>query len=125
MRADASIRQYSAGVYLPASIALETPTPDQLLNALWRSTVVERATDALEKELSAGGKTADFEGFRDFFLASEKELVYRAVAAEYGISTSAVSNYLSYAKRRFDPQHGGCPNSERKAPKFPRTTELV
>jgi len=76
-------------------------TPDEILDDLWRSTLVERATQTLEQELRALGKEIYFEVFRDYFLSSEEGLDYQAVADRYGISTVQVSNHLAHAKKRY------------------------
>ena len=79
----------------------KTQTPDEVLDDLWRSTLVERATQTLEQELRALGKATYFEVFRDYFLSTEEDLDYQAVAARYQISTVQVSNHLAHAKKRY------------------------
>lgn len=79
----------------------KSQTPDEILDDLWRSTLVERATETLEQELQALGKQTYFAVFRDYFLSSEEGLDYEGVANRYEISTVQVSNYLAHAKKRY------------------------
>ena len=62
---------------------------------------MQRATEQLESELDALGKQVHFAVFRDYFLANEDDLDYGQVAERHGISSTQVSNYLMYAKRRY------------------------
>ena len=78
-------------------------SPDAVLDAAWRATLVEEASAALERELVAAGKGEAFAVFRDYFLG-EEELDHAALAARHGISITDVSNRLAYAKRRYRQQ---------------------
>ena len=79
----------------------KSQTPDEVLDDLWRSTLVERATQTLEQELAALGKETYFAVFRDYFLSSEEGVDYQAVADRHEISTVQVSNHLAHAKKRY------------------------
>lgn len=79
----------------------ESQTPEEVLDGLWRTSLVERATQTLEEELRALGKTTYYEVFRDYFLSSEEDVDYEVVAQRYGITKAQVSNYLMQAKRRY------------------------
>jgi DNA-directed RNA polymerase specialized sigma24 family protein len=76
-------------------------TPDQALDDAWRRELVETALARLEEELTAGGRRAYFEVFRDYFLTEDDEPNYAVLAQRHGISTTDVSNWLGYAKRRY------------------------
>jgi RNA polymerase sigma-70 factor (ECF subfamily) len=75
-------------------------TPEQALDELWRTQVLESAVRRLEDALTKERKARSFAVFRDYFL-SQQELDYRAVAQRHGISTGDVSNALRFAKRRY------------------------
>ena len=75
-------------------------TPDEVLDELWRTELLERAVAALREELEQSGKRTYFDVFRLYFLDDEK-LDYAAVAARFDLTTTDVSNYLSYVKRRY------------------------
>jgi RNA polymerase sigma-70 factor (ECF subfamily) len=76
-------------------------TPEDVLDELWRTALVERATQALENELREQGKATYFAVFRDYFLSADDDLDYRAVAQRHGITITDVSNYLMHAKKRY------------------------
>lgn len=76
-------------------------SPEVVLDSLWRAALVERATETLEAELRALGKTVQFEVFRDYFLNDQDDLDYKEVAARYDLTASQVSNYLMHAKKRY------------------------
>ena len=62
---------------------------------------METATRTLERELEVQGKAVYFAVFRDYFLAADPEVDYKAIAARYELTTVNVSNYLTFAKRRY------------------------
>ncbi len=76
-------------------------TPEEILDTLWRAALVERATRTLEEELDALGKGTYFEVFRDYFLSSDANVNYAAIAERYELSPAQVSNYLMHAKKRY------------------------
>jgi RNA polymerase sigma-70 factor (ECF subfamily) len=99
-------RHVALEAFAGADGAVELPdlrgrTPEDVLDELWRTALVERSTAALENELREQGKATYFAVFRDYFLAAEDDLDYRAVAQRHGITTTDVSNYLMYAKKRY------------------------
>ncbi|MBK8099039.1 MAG: sigma-70 family RNA polymerase sigma factor [Planctomycetes bacterium] len=77
------------------------PTPDQALDEAWRETLLQRALQVLEQQLRAADKAVYWAVFADYFLAAEPDLDYAALATRHAISTTAVSNQLMFAKRRF------------------------
>jgi RNA polymerase sigma-70 factor (ECF subfamily) len=79
-------------------------SPDQILDDAWRRELLERARERLERELEASGRGAYYRVFRDYFLhdgGAVDEIDHGALAARHGISTTDVSNWLDYAKRRY------------------------
>lgn len=82
------------------ALRLEQRPPDEVLDALWRTALVQRATDALEDELRAAGRVVQFDVFRDYF-NSPGELDYAAVAERYGLTKAQVSNALQRTKGRY------------------------
>jgi RNA polymerase sigma-70 factor (ECF subfamily) len=78
-----------------------TPTPEEALDAAWRAELVQAAFARLEAELHASGRVAQFEVFRDYYLASGPELDYRALAERHGITTTDVSNRLQRVKQAY------------------------
>jgi RNA polymerase sigma-70 factor (ECF subfamily) len=76
-------------------------TPEEVLDALWRSTLVERATASLEEELRAQGRGAHFEVFRDYFLSTAEQVDYEELGRRHGLTPTQVSNHLMLAKRRY------------------------
>jgi RNA polymerase sigma-70 factor (ECF subfamily) len=75
--------------------------PDRALDDAWREVLLQRALGALEQQLTAEGKAAQYRVFADYFLQAEPDLDYAALAARHGISTTAVGNHLMACKRRF------------------------
>ena len=75
--------------------------PDEALDAAWRAETVERASARLEEELRVEGKETTFRVFRDYFLADDGVIDYRALAQRHGLRPENVSNHLMSAKRRF------------------------
>ncbi len=89
----------------PQDVPLNLPdpaerSPDMMLDDLWRKELLAQATESLAVELRRRGKAVTFDVFRDYYL-SEDDLEYAVVARRYGISTTDVSNQLSYAKKRY------------------------
>ena len=76
-------------------------TPDQALDDAWRAELLAQALERLEQELTASGRRAYFEVFRDYFLTEDDAPDYASLAQRHGISTTDVSNWLGYAKRRY------------------------
>jgi RNA polymerase sigma-70 factor (ECF subfamily) len=76
-------------------------TPDQALDAAWRRELLERARDRLQEELEQAGRRTYFQVFRDYFLAEDDDVDYRALADRHGVSRTDVSNWLDYSKRRY------------------------
>ena len=75
--------------------------PEEVLERLWRTALVERALDALEQELKAQGKSRAFAIFRDYFLDPGDDSDYGALAQRHGVSNAQVSNDLQLAKKRY------------------------
>lgn len=76
-------------------------SPEEVLDRMWRTELVEHATRTLERELRAQAKQVYYDVFRDYFLNPEPGIDYKLVAERYGITPVNVSNYLTYAKKRY------------------------
>ena len=87
----------------PLDLPDPSTSPEAALDAAWRAALVEEASAALERELTASGKGEAFAVFRDYYLGDE-ELDHATLAARHGISPTDVSNRLAYAKRRYRQQ---------------------
>lgn len=75
---------------------------DALFDAEWTRSLLASAVDALEGVCNESGKATYFAVFRRYVLDAEQERPsYAAVAAELGIKTSDVTNYLAWARREF------------------------
>ena len=77
------------------------PMPDQVLDDAWRRELLQRASALLERELTDGQRRTHWLVFRDYFLADDDGVDYRALAARHGISTTDVSNWLTTGKQRY------------------------
>jgi RNA polymerase sigma-70 factor (ECF subfamily) len=76
-------------------------TPDEQLDAAWRSELIRTALARLEEELRREGRERQFLVFRDYFLDPGEDTDYRSVAAAHGLSVTDVSNVLARVKERY------------------------
>ena len=76
-------------------------TPEAVLDTMWRTQLLERATASLEAELQLHGKAVYFAVFRDYYLQADENLDYKRVAERYDLTATNVSNYLMYTKKRY------------------------
>jgi len=76
-------------------------TPDELLDAAWRSELIRTALARLEEELRREGRERQFLVFRDYFLDPGEATDYRSVAAAHGLTVTDVSNVLARVKERY------------------------
>ncbi|MHB1327938.1 MAG: RNA polymerase sigma factor [Gemmatimonadales bacterium] len=60
-----------------------------------------RSVDLLRGELEGRGKAAAFALFERYDLSSTEDTSYASLAAEFGLSTTTVTNQLHVARRRF------------------------
>lgn len=75
-------------------------TPEEVLDSVWRSQVLQRAVHILEEELTSEGRPRTYSIFCDYFLA-EEDVDYARLAERYGCKSSDVSNALQAAKKRY------------------------
>ncbi len=75
-------------------------SPDLVLDQLWRKELLAQGMDRLEEELQKKKKETLFHVFYDYYLG-EEDLDYNALAVRYTITTTDVSNYLIYVKKRY------------------------
>jgi RNA polymerase sigma factor (sigma-70 family) len=84
---------------------IEPPAPESLEDFFekeWVRSFFGLALEQFEKECSARGKETHFRLFERYDLDdSERELSYDALAREFGITTTDVTNYLAWARREF------------------------
>lgn len=71
------------------------------LDREWRRALIERAVADVERELAASGRSRQFAVFRDYFLAPEEGVDYRALAERHAVSEVDVSNWLTRVKRLY------------------------
>ena len=93
-----------------AGSALEQPTPgdpsdlEEYFHREWVRNLFGLAVDAFRAEASASGKAIQFSLFERYDLerdGGKEELSYQALAQEFGISTTQVTNFLAFARREF------------------------
>jgi RNA polymerase sigma-70 factor (ECF subfamily) len=82
----------------PADDAL---TPDRLFERRWAMTVLERAMTILREEFVRSGETSRFDLLRVYLTGEEPAVPYREVAAELGLSESAVKVAVHRLRQRF------------------------
>jgi RNA polymerase sigma factor (sigma-70 family) len=82
----------------PADSAL---TPDRLFERQWAMTVLGRAMESLRDEFDRSGETARFERLKPYLTGDEPSVPYQKVAAELGLSESAVKVAVHRLRQRF------------------------
>ncbi len=82
----------------PADTAL---TPDRLFERQWAMTVLGRALESLREEFDRSGETARFERLKPYLTGDEPTVPYQRVAAELGLSESAVKVAVHRLRQRF------------------------
>jgi RNA polymerase sigma factor (sigma-70 family) len=82
----------------PADRAL---TPDRLFERQWAMTVLDRSMANLREESARSGETMRFDLLRLYLLGEEPAVPYRQVAAELGVSESAVGVAVHRLRQRF------------------------
>jgi DNA-directed RNA polymerase specialized sigma24 family protein len=65
----------------------------------WVRTLFSMAVEALQKECDESGKTVHFKLFERYDL-DERPATYAQLADEFGVSTTDVTNYLSWTRRQ-------------------------
>jgi RNA polymerase sigma-70 factor (ECF subfamily) len=83
---------------------LELPderTPEDVYDACWADTLMQRARARLRREMLEPGKEDRFERLEGFVTGEGKEVPYKDVAEELGLSESAVKVAVYRMRRRF------------------------
>jgi len=83
---------------------LELPddrTPEDVFDACWADTLMQQARERLRREMLEPGKEDRFERFEGFVTGEGKEVPYKEVAEEFGLSESAVKVAVYRMRRRF------------------------
>jgi RNA polymerase sigma-70 factor (ECF subfamily) len=83
---------------------LELPddrTPEDVFDACWADTLMQQARERLRREMLEPGKEDRFERLEGFVTGEGKEVPYKEVAEELGLSESAVKVAVYRMRRRF------------------------
>jgi RNA polymerase sigma factor (sigma-70 family) len=76
-------------------------TPDKLYDRRWAMTVLEQVMVKLRKEMNREGKIDQFEQMKIFLTGSRGEVRYAKVAANLGVSETAVKTALHRLRKRY------------------------
>lgn len=92
----------SAEGELPPIVQRDPRDMEELFTREWVRSVFEMALERLRQECEVRGKQTHFR-LLELYDVEEggKELTYEQVAAQFGLKTSDVTNYLAYARREF------------------------
>jgi RNA polymerase sigma-70 factor (ECF subfamily) len=75
-------------------------SPDQLFERRWAETILEQAAERLRSEYAADGKTALFEGLKDFQPGVHGPVSYQQAGAGLGMTESAIKSSMHRMRRR-------------------------
>ena len=76
-------------------------TPDQIFERRWALTLLEGVLVRLRQELADAGSERYFGQLKGFITGEQPKVTYRAVAAELGISETAVKTTVHRLRQRF------------------------
>lgn len=76
-------------------------SPDALFQREWVRSVFALAVERLREECSSSGRVTHFALFEAYDLDEDRAVSYRDLAGRFGISESAVTNYLAATRRQF------------------------
>jgi RNA polymerase sigma factor (sigma-70 family) len=78
-------------------------SPEEAFDAEWIRSLFAMALEGLRRECEAQGKTAHFRLFERYDLAGSgsDRRTYEQLAAEFGLTTSLVTNHLAWTRREF------------------------
>ena len=82
-----------------ADQAVATESPEQVFEREWQRQLFALALDDLRTYCDTHGKHLQFRIFEAYDLAPNDRPSYAALAAEYGIAETSVTNYLAWARR--------------------------
>jgi RNA polymerase sigma factor (sigma-70 family) len=86
---------------LVARAVTTTPEPEAYFYDEFVRAVFDRAVQAVRAEYEAGGRRTQLALFERYDLTEESDVSYAELAAEFGLTTTQVTNYLAQARRRF------------------------
>ena len=75
--------------------------PEEYFHQEFVRALFERALQALRTECEASGRSLHFTLFERYDVAPGEDVSYAQLAAEFGLSTTQVTNYLAQARRAF------------------------
>ena len=82
------------------SFGTSTETPDERFEREWARSLFALALDALRDHLESEGKRIHFQLFERYYLGDE-ETSYAALASEFALTATQVTNFLALARREF------------------------
>jgi len=79
--------------------AAATDSPEQVFEREWQRQLFALALDDLRAHCEGAGKLLQFQIFAAYDLAEGERPSYAALAARHGVTETAVTNYLAWARR--------------------------
>ena len=79
--------------------ACTTESPEQIFEREWQRQLFSLALDDLRAQCEACGKQLQFRVFEAYDLAAGERPSYAVLAVRHGITETAVTNYLAWARR--------------------------
>jgi RNA polymerase sigma factor (sigma-70 family) len=79
-------------------VVVDTESPEEIFEREWTRSVFEDAVEELRASFESRGRDVAFAVFERYDLA-ESPASYEELAQEFGVSTTAVTNYLASARR--------------------------
>ena len=76
-------------------------TPEKLFEKRWATTVLQRAMVRMRSEIAEAGDIGRFERLKNYLTGDDPEPAYRTIAAELGMTESAVGVAVHRLRRRF------------------------
>lgn len=83
-----------------SELAATDASPEDVFHREWQRETLTRAIAVLHAEASAGGRREQFEIFARYDLATGDRPTYDALASEFGLPATQVTNYLAAMRRR-------------------------
>lgn len=80
------------------------PDPDAFFHQEFVRALFERAVAAVRREYDAGGRASHFALFERYDLSPRDDVSYASLAADFGMTTTQVTNHLAQVRRRFREQ---------------------
>lgn len=93
------ITDFDIGEIIPDAHAL---SPEEVFDEAWKNLVLARAVEVTEQRLRSEGKEVYFEIFKRYDLSADsKDLSYKVLGEQLGLSADTVKNYLTRAREVF------------------------